>query len=191
EIRRWVDGQRPLTGRGRAVTADDVLILVQSRGPVFQEVIRALRNANLPTPGADRLKVTGHIAVMDLLALCDVLLNPADDLQLAALLRSPLFDVSEDDLLALAQPRAKGETLWQALAQFPLPACAEAHGKLARWRGELDSARPYEFLARVLYAEGGLKRFHARLGGEVDDVFGELLGLALDHEQAAQPSLQG
>jgi ATP-dependent helicase/nuclease subunit A len=43
----------------------------------------------------------------------------------------------------------------------------------------------------VLYAEGGLKRFHARLGQEVDDVLSELLELALTHEQGPQPSLQG
>nr|WP_314256232.1 double-strand break repair helicase AddA [uncultured Devosia sp.] len=191
EIKTWIADKRPLTGRGRAVTADDVLILVQSRGPLFQEVIRALRLADLPTPGADRLKVTGHIAVMDMLALCDVLLNPADDLQLAALLRSPLFDVDEDALHALAQPRPKGETLWQALAHCAEPSCVEAHARLFRWRSELDFERPFEFLAQVLYAEGGLKRFHARLGQEVDDVLAELLSLALDHEQGTQPSLQG
>jgi len=191
QIRQWVDAERPLTGRGRAVRADDVLILVQSRGALFQEVIRALRKFGLPTPGADRLNVTGHIGVMDLLALCDVLLNPADDLQLAALLRSPLFDISEDDLFALAQPRQRGETLWQALGGCTIPACQEAHERLARWRGALDFERPFEFLAQVLYAEGGLKRFHARLGPEVDDVFAELLALALDHEQKSQPSLQG
>ena len=191
EIRGWIDGRRPLTGRGRAVRADDVLILVQSRGALFSEIIRALRLAELETPGADRLTVTGHIAVMDMLALCDVLLNPADDLQLAALLRSPLFDVSEDDLLGLAQPRSAGETLWQALAQCSDAPCREAHERLARWRGELDFERPFEFLAQVLYAEGGLRRFHQRLGNEVDDVLAELLSIALDHEQTSQPSLQG
>lgn len=191
EIKAWIDMRRPLTGRGRAIVADDVLILVQSRGPVFQEIIRALRNANLPTPGADRLGVTSHIAVMDLLALCDVLLNPADDLQLAALLRSPLFDIDEETLFALAQPRAKGQTLWQALAAHAEPNCREAAERLHRWRGELDFERPFEFLTQVLYAEGGLKRFHTRFGGEVDDVVAELLELALSHEQGAQPSLQG
>ena len=60
EIRHWIDHKRPLTGRNRAVIADDVLILVQSRGPLFQEIIRALRQYNLPTPGADQLQVTRH-----------------------------------------------------------------------------------------------------------------------------------
>ncbi|MDB5472811.1 MAG: addA [Devosia sp.] len=190
EINGWIQARRPLTGRGRAITADDVLILVQTRGPLFAEIIRALRQLKIATPGPDRLNVTGHIAVMDLVALCDVLLNPADNLQLAALLRSPLFDVSEDDLFALCQ-RGDGETLWQALERCSEPNCRLAADQLHRWRGALDFERPFEFLAQVLYAEGGLKRFHARMGQEVDDVFAELLALALEHEQGNQPSLQG
>ncbi|WP_338721601.1 double-strand break repair helicase AddA [Devosia sp. XK-2] len=191
EIRGWIDEGRVLGARNRPVRADDVLILVQKRGALFQEIIRALRAQGLPTPGADRLAVTGHIAVLDLLALIDVLLNPADDLQLAALLRSPLFDLSEDDLFAIAHPRAKGQTLWSALFGADLPAARPAAEQLGRWRAALDMERPFEFLSGVLYAEGGLRRFHARLGTEVDDVLSELLELALSHEQGPQPSLQG
>lgn len=191
EVSGWVAAQRALGPRGRAITADDVLILVQSRGTLFREIIRALVRHGLPTPGADRLAVTSHIGVLDLLALADVLLNPADDLQLAALLRSPLFDVSEDDLYAIAQPRPRGQTLWQALAATSLPPAVAAFAKLSAWRDRLDFERPFEFFAHVLYREQGLKRFHARLGAEVDDVFSEFLDLALAHEQTAQPSLQG
>ncbi|MCR6635590.1 double-strand break repair helicase AddA [Devosia sp.] len=191
EIRSWIDNGRPLTQRGRAVTADDVLILVQSRSALFQEIIRALRLYHVPTPGADRLAVTGHIAVLDLLALIDVLLNPADDLQLAALLRSPLFDFSEDDLFNLASTRSDRQTLWSALLASALPAARAAAERLAAWRANLDFERPFEFLTKVLYADQGLKRFHARLGTEVDEVISEFLELALNHEQNAQPSLQG
>lgn len=191
EIAGWIARKRPLANRGVAVRPSDVLILVQSRGALFQEIIRALRKQGLPTPGADRLEVSSHIAVLDLLALCDVLLNPADDLQLAALLRSPLFDVSEDDLYALAQPRDEDTTLWRALQTCGTPSCQDARDRLVRWRGELDFERPFEFLTEVLYAGGGLRRFHARLGDEVDEVFAELLELALKHEQGPQPSLQG
>ncbi|MFN4210895.1 MAG: PD-(D/E)XK nuclease family protein, partial [Devosia sp.] len=97
----------------------------------------------------------------------------------------------EDDLFALAQPRARGETLYQALKASTIPACAAAYAQLSNWRGALDFERPFEFLTTVLYAEGGLRRFHQRLGDEVDEVFAELLELALAHEQGDQPSLQG
>jgi ATP-dependent helicase/nuclease subunit A len=191
EIRGWIDNRRPLGSRGRAVRAEDILILVQSRSALFTELIRALSQAGIPTPGADRLPVTAHIAVLDLLALGDVLTNPADDLQLAALLRSPLFDITEDDLFAIAADRPERQRLWQALEASPLPAAREAFGRLSRWRVGLDLDRPFDFFAQVLYRDGGLRRFHGRLGGEVDDVLSEFMELALAHEQSASPSLQG
>ena len=189
EIRRWIDSGRVLPARGRAIAAEDILILVQLRSALFAELIRALSQQGIPTPGADRLPVTTHIAVLDLLALGDVLVNPADDLQLAAVLRSPLFDVTEDELLSIAAERPKGRTLWQALEASPLHSARDAFSRLHRWRGGLDFGRPFEFFAEVLYRDGGLRRFHGRLGNEVDDVIVEFLELALQHEQSAAPSL--
>ena len=191
EIGGWLDSGRPLGPRGRAVTADDVLILVQVRSVLFHEIIRALIRQGIPTPGADRLAVTTHIAVLDLMALGDVLSNTADDLQLAALLRSPLFEVSEEELLAVAQPRPEGASLWSALEGGSSESVRAAHAQLREWRSRLDFERPFNFYADVLYAGGGLKKFRARLGSEIDDVAAEFLDLALAHEQDEQPSLQG
>lgn len=191
QIKDWTDNGQPLAQRKRAIRAEDVLILVQSRGPLFHEIVRALKRAKLPSPGSDRVAVSSHIAVLDLLALGDILLNPADDLNLAALLRSPLFEVDETALYELAHGRAKRTSLWQALKSAPDGPAQDAYLCLSRWRGRLDFDRPYDFFAQVLYAEGGLKKFHARLGAEVDDVIAEFLDLALEHENNAQPSLQG
>lgn len=189
EVASWV-GRRPLGARGRTVAAEDVLILVQSRSTLFHELIRALGRRGLPTPGADRLNVTQHIAVLDLLALADVLLNPADDLQLAALLRSPLFEVSEDELLQVAEPRG-GASLWSAMRSSSVESVHDAAERLAAWRNRLDFERPFTFYARLLGAEGGRERFHNRLGADVDDVLAEFLDLALAHEATPQPSLLG
>ncbi|KQV08639.1 double-strand break repair helicase AddA [Devosia sp. Root105] len=190
EIKGWIDAKRPLGPRGKAVSADDVLILVQVRSILFHEIIRALIRAGVPTPGADRLAVTTHIGVLDMMALGDVLSNPADDLQLAALLRSPLFDVSEDDLLAVAQPRGD-KRLWRAIESAEIPSVQAAYDQLYRWRNRLDFERPFNFYADVLYAGGGLKRMRGRFGSEIDDVMAEFLDLALSHEQSPQPSLLG
>lgn len=192
QIAGWIDSKRPLGPRGRPVRADDVLILVQVRSILFHEIIRALIREGVPTPGADRLAVTTHLGVLDLMALGDVLSNPADSLQLAALLRSPLFDVSEDDLYAVALPRGKaGDWLWYAMKETRVPSVHAAYETLRNWRSRLDFERPFNFYSDVLYAGGGLKRFRARFGAEIDDVMAEFLDLALAHEQAAQPSLLG
>jgi ATP-dependent helicase/nuclease subunit A len=191
EIRGWIDSNRPLGPRGRPVRADDVLILVQVRSVLFHEIIRALIRAGIPTPGADRLAVTTHIGVLDMMALGDVLSNPNDDLQLAALLRSPLFDVSEEDLLAVAQPRGDNVSLWRAMKESDSLSVRSAYGELKHWRSRLDFERPFNFYADVLYAHGGLKRMRGRFGSEIDDVMAEFLDLALAHEQSDQPSLLG
>ena len=56
------DGARPVQPR-------DFLILVQRRGGIFSDIIRACKEAELPIAGADRLKVGAEVAVRDLGAL--------------------------------------------------------------------------------------------------------------------------
>ena len=191
EIRGWIDAGRPLGSRGIPVTANDVLILVQVRSVLFHEIIRALIREGIPTPGADRLAVTTHIGTLDMMALGDVLSNSADSLQLAALLRSPLFDIGEDELFRLAADRPERASLWSAMQQSDIPSVKAAYETLSGWRSRLDFERPFNFYSTVLYAEGGLRRFRSRFGSEIDDVMAEFLDLALAHEQSAQPSLIG
>ncbi|MFO5081153.1 hypothetical protein RCK55_24925, partial [Salmonella enterica subsp. enterica serovar 1,4,[5],12:i:-] len=85
-------------GQTRALRPGDILILVQRRNEIFHEVIRALKQQNLPVAGADRLRLGGELAVKDIRALLSVLALPEDDLSLAAALRSPLFGLDEDQL---------------------------------------------------------------------------------------------
>ena len=75
----------------RGGKAGDVLVLVRQRGTLFESIIRALKDAEIAVAGADRLVLTEHIAVMDLMVLADALLLPDDDLALATVLKCPLF----------------------------------------------------------------------------------------------------
>ena len=90
-VRRMVDAREPVGIDRRAARYGDVLVLVRQRGELFEAIIRALKQENVEVAGADRLVLTEHIAVMDLMALADALLLPQDDLALATVLRSPLF----------------------------------------------------------------------------------------------------
>src|SRR5712675_1965289 len=92
-------------GERRRLRYGDVLVLVRRRGNAFDAVIQALKHANIPVAGADRLKLTEHIAIIDLMNLADALLLPQDDLALAVALKSPLFGLTEDDLFKLARDR--------------------------------------------------------------------------------------
>jgi ATP-dependent helicase/nuclease subunit A len=181
-VRRWCEaGARPR----------DVLILVRQRGPAFEAVIRALKREGIPVAGADRLVLTEHIAVMDLLALGDALLLPDDDLALATVLKSPLFGVTEDQLFTLAYDR-KG-SLRAALRNkagddLAFDAVNRAFDDLARAARDMT---PFAFYAHVLGPLKGRQQMLARLGPEANDPLDEFLNLALDYERRETPSLQG
>jgi ATP-dependent helicase/nuclease subunit A len=170
--------------------AGDVLVLVRQRGPLFEAIIRALKDVQVPVAGADRLVLTEHIAVMDLIVLADALLLPDDDLALATVLKSPLFGLDDEDLFEIAWNRKSSLRAALRAKAHANPRFAQAVAALERftqWAQQL----PFTFYARVLGAAGGRKRFLARLGHEADDALDEFLNLALDYERRETPSLQG
>ena len=176
-------GDRP----ARRVRPADILVLVAKRYPLAAGIVRRLKTLGVPVAGADRLSLTNEIAVQDLLALAKVACLPADDLSLAALLRSPLCGLSEDELFDLAHGRQG--SLWQALhASVPHRAVAAF---LADMAGRADYLRPYEFLEHALVRHDGRRLLLARLGLEAEDPIDELLAQALAYERAEAPSLAG
>ncbi len=190
-IRGWLDNGEMLESQGRPVRAGDIIILVRKRAPFAPVMVSALKARGIPVAGSDRLLITDQIAVMDLSALCQVMVLPDDDLSLAALLKSPLFDFDDDDLLVFA-PRREG-SLWQALQQAAgsVPKFAEAVQRLTRWRVLSRQLAPYEFLAALLDGEGQRARMLARLGPDAADAIDELLNLALAYGEHSPPTLQG
>ena len=98
---------------GRKISPGDILILVRRRDPFTAPMIRALKREKIAVAGADRMQLLQQIAVMDLVALADVLLMPEDDLSLAVVLKSPLFGLDDDDLFDLAYKR--DTSLWNVL----------------------------------------------------------------------------
>lgn len=175
-------------GQPRPITAGDFLILVQTRGRLFNALIRACKAARLPIAGADRLKLASEIAVRDLTSLLSFLAMPEDDLALAECLRSPLIGLDEDALFRLASGR-KGylwETLRARAAEYP-----QAVAILHDLRDQVDYLRPYDLIERILVRHDGRRRLIARLGEEAEEGIDAFLQQALDHEGLDVPSLTG
>ena len=173
----------------RKVRAGDVLILVQRRSDLFEEIIRACKSAGLPIAGADRLKVGAEMAVRDLQALLSFLATPEDDYSLAVVLKSPLIGWSEKQLFDLAHNRS-GRFLWQEL-RTQKDKHPSVLALLEDLRKQADFLRPYDLIERVLTRHEGRRRFVGRLGREAEDGIDALLAQALSFERSRIPSLTG
>jgi ATP-dependent helicase/nuclease subunit A len=191
-VRQLVDAREPVGTDRHASRYGDVLILVRQRGELFESIIRALKNERVEVAGADRLVLTEHIAVMDLIALAQALLLPEDDLALATVLRSPLFGFSDEDLFAIAWDRGR-RSLRDALMRKSGEnhIFREADAFLHKLAQEAQCKAPFAFYAGLLGPGGARRRFQARLGHEANDALDEFLNLALDYEHRETPSLQG
>ncbi|NDA45783.1 MAG: double-strand break repair helicase AddA, partial [Alphaproteobacteria bacterium] len=175
------------TSEARKIRAGDILILVRSRGPFFEAVIRALKDCAVNVAGADRLLLTEHIAVMDLIAAGRAALLPQDDLNLACVLKSPLIGLDDEDLLDIA-PMRQG-SLFEALQSSQKPAHHSAVQKLLLWQERSQALTPFAFYAQLLGRDRGRQILISRLGPESGDAIDEFMRLALAHERHDIPSL--
>ncbi len=179
----------------RPMHAGDVLILVRRRGALFEEIIRALKQADVPVGGADRLTLSDHVVFDDLTALARFCLYPWDDLSLAALLRSPLCDVDEDSLFDLAYGRGKGR-LWDALRSRAAerPDWRSALELMTWARKESATRPPFDFYARLLGRIEGARSIRARLltrlGQEAEQAIDAFLAEALAAERRGVRDLE-
>jgi len=197
EIKALIDSgtMTGTAGNRRKLRYGDVMILVRRRGTTFDAVIQALKHAGIPVAGADRLKLTEHIAVIDLMHLADALLLPQDDLALAVALKSPLFGLDDDDLLAIAPSRTG--SLREALDDHATASekLQTANNFLTQCEQRFARLTPFAFFAWLLGGDGGgnggRARILRRLGPEANDALDEFLELALTYERKAAASLQG
>ncbi|WP_299045141.1 double-strand break repair helicase AddA [uncultured Tateyamaria sp.] len=191
QIKQMLDEQVLIPDKegARPVQPRDILILVQRRGGIFPDIIRACKELDLPIAGADRLKVGAETAVRDLGALLSFLATPEDSLSLATALRSPLFGWSEQQLFTLAHGRDEDE-LWRTL-RVRVKDYPETVSVLRDLRDNVDFLRPYDLIERMLTRHAGRKRMLARLGSEAEDGINALLSQALSYERSEVPSLTG
>lgn len=182
EIATWIESGERLEAAGRPLEPGDILVLVRSRTGFVHELIRRLKQRNIPVTGIDRMILTDQIGVQDCLALARFSRLPADDFSLACLLKSPLIGWDDEALMESALQRGE-KSLWQSLLE------GEKHETVAWLQHAIQlatTASPFDFFETLLgqtcpgYPDGtGWQAMTARLGKDVLDPLQELLSLCL------------
>lgn len=104
KIKFIVDNKKVISVKGvkRNVKYNDIMILSRTRDSVFiSYLIRNLNKNNVPCSGSDEMNLTEEIVIQDFISLFNVIVFPNDDLSLANIIKSPILNLTENDLLEL------------------------------------------------------------------------------------------
>jgi ATP-dependent helicase/nuclease subunit A len=175
----------------RGARYNDFMVLFRRRAPLaaFE---RALRDARIPYVGARPGGLMAALEVSDMVALLTFLSSPNDDLALAQVLKSPLFNASDDVLLSIRFCKMEG-TWWQRLQLIKTAETENAATKLNAWLQAMDTLPVHDLLDRVFH-EADVLNAYARAVPEMmrASVIANLnafMALALEVDSGRFPSL--
>jgi len=193
---------RPIStgGQTRPLNYGDIIILLRDRTHALAYE-QALRRAGIPYVGAGRGALLETLEVRDMLHLVRFLTAPQDNLAFASILRSPIFNCTDDDLAGLAQearaaalPACWFERLQAVDNSGDLsPPLARATRLLASWREAVDRVPVHDLLDRI-YNEGNVIARYvsaapAHLKSRFEANLNRFLELALEVDSGRFPSL--
>lgn len=178
-----------------AINYNDIIILLRSRTHVA-DYERALRQTGIPYIGANRGTLLESLEVNDMLDLLQWLILPFDNLSLAGILRSPLFSISNQDLIAIKQA-SKGswlERLEHFVQQTPEHASLpRAYQLLIQWQDDASKLPVHDLLDKIYSEANVLARyvaaFPSHLSQRVTANLTRFLELALEMDSGRYPSL--
>ncbi len=183
-------------GRSRPVTCDDILILMRQKthARIYEDALRAHQ---IPFISNKKGGLLDSTEVQDLLCLLKILQIPHDNLALAQVLKSPLFDASDDDLMQLAANDTSPswyERLQRLVAGTQVShALQRAATLLAEWRKLAASLPVHDCLDRIFMQGDLLARYLAASPAnrqrQVAANCQRLLELSLDHDSGRYPGI--
>ena len=194
KIKKWLHEKYPIRSENRPIKAGDIMILLKNRtNNLGNLIVRNLQNENIAVSGNDKIALMSHIIFKDLLAIAKFLLLNEDDLNLAALLKSPFIELSEADLLKLCQKKNQDNlSLFAALQNIKAEPFIKALDFLEDIK-KYHEQRPYKIYQLFNYILDN-KDKKAKLieysGKEAIEIINQFLNLCLDFHQQKIPSLE-
>ncbi|GAA5161295.1 UvrD-helicase domain-containing protein [Viridibacterium curvum] len=179
-------------GQDRPARYSDILILTR-RKTQLATYEAALRAAGIPFVSPGRGGLLDTLEAQDLLAVLRFLADPADNLRLAHALRTPAFNLTDEDLLAVS---AVGGAWWPALQRLAAEGHAgmqRASGLLRDWLAASAHLPAHDLIDRVFHESDWFARTRAAVPAAfwpgVHANLEALLELALNVDAGRYPSL--
>jgi ATP-dependent helicase/nuclease subunit A len=175
----------------------EIMVLARKRSRL--SIMQAeLQTRSIASQQPEKTNLSDAPEVQDIVALLDVLVSPTHDLSLARALKSPLFGLTDDDLVEIALSKKSGSNeleswpnSWFVLLQNSERLRQEIRRlgvKLALWKGWIDSLPPHDALDAIFHDGDVLARYvSAAPATQRESILANLnalLSAALDIDQA-------
>jgi ATP-dependent helicase/nuclease subunit A len=168
----------------------DFMILLRNRTNGFDKALaKFFHQYQIPFTSVSKIKFSENILIQDLLAAAKFVLLPHDDLNLACLLKSPIFAISEEELFEICQFKNEHETtIFNSLGQ--LEKFREIKNNLDELITKSQQLNCFEFFYFLLHQKNHQQNFLATFGHENLEILDKLLLSVFDFCQNFSPNLQ-
>jgi len=182
KIKQFFSDGKFLASKNRLAEFGDVMILLKERkSNLGNLLVKYLQAEQIPVSSADRINFGENIIVQDLLALAKFILLPEDDLNLSCLLKSPFFEVSDEELLRICSLKNQDKiSLFTALQQHNAALYQELLNLIQQNQKEQFSIQ--QFFSYVLIKQNKKKEILARFGKSGEEIINQFLKICLDYQ---------
>jgi ATP-dependent helicase/nuclease subunit A len=186
KIKSWINNSRQIAAKNRAVNYGDIMILLRNRTGIFlHELIKNFHQYQIPFNSISKLKFSESLLIQDLIAAAKFTLLKDDDLNLACLLKSPFFLLSEEELLEICLRKNQNKTsLYEAITDTNLK------NSLDEFSEKSHQLNCFEFFYFLLRTQNYYENFIAYFGQEALQILDKFLETAADFNKNFSPNLQ-
>ena len=153
EIKALIDSNTPVYDGDlvRPAHYGDILILTRNRSRL-NDIKAALLQAGIPFNANDPTRLLEYLEIKDMMALLKALIDPYNDLNLAQVLRSPIFNACDNDLLELR--KAAATVWWKKLEEVATSKPAThplsiAFKQLTDWQNLADRIPVHDLMSHI------------------------------------------
>ena len=175
-IRKMMHGQKVTdkkTGELRDVKYSDIVILLRSFGKYADTFVEVLEQKKIPAHASSKTGYFKTTEIGTVLSLLRILDNPRQDIPLAAVLRSPMYHFSDEELARIKISGEKRafhccvlEPVWEGLSEELSLKLQKFLRKLSEYRDMAPVLPIHELLYRILEDTGYARYVAAMPGGE-------------------------
>ncbi len=171
-----------LNEKNRNAEFGDVMILLKERkSNLGNLLIKYLNDEQIPVASSDRINFADNIIVQDLISLARFTLLPQDDLNLACLLKSVLFNVSEEELFEICLVRNESKiSLFESLKQKNPHLFQELTDLLSF--NEKQQFSIEQFFSYVLIFKHKQKEIFTRFGEKGVEILNQFFKVCVDYQ---------